>query len=149
MTNEHVISKAKTIVLRTSKRNLFVAQVLASDVGRDLAFLSTNADACVPLQLEAGTAHVGTAVFAVGNPLGLEGTVTKGIVSANRVNSAGVRLVQIDASLNPGNSGGPLVNQQGKVLGVNTFRLKDTAGLNFAVAAEEVRAVFARFIGIP
>lgn len=149
MTNEHVVSKAKTIVLRTAKHNLFVAQVLAADNLRDLAFLSTNADVCIPLHLETGTAHVGTAVFAVGNPLGLEGTVTKGIVSANRTDSSGIRFVQIDASLNPGNSGGPLVNQQGGVLGVNTFRLKDTAGLNFAVAASEVQTAFARFLGGP
>ncbi len=147
LTNEHVISRAKTITLRTTKRNLFVGQVLAQDAARDLALLTTNADGCTALQLATGTAHVGTAVYAVGNPLGLEGTVTKGIVSANRVDASGVRLVQIDASPNPGNSGGPLVDQLGRELGVNTFRVKDTVGLNFSVSSDEVRAVFGRFLG--
>jgi serine protease Do len=137
---------AKTIIVRTTKRHLFLAQPVVKDGTRDLAFLSTNADACTTLNFNTDVAHVGTTVYAIGNPLGLEGTVTKGIVSANRVNSSGVKYVQIDASLNPGNSGGPLVDESGRVVGVNTFKLKDTAGLNFAVAAEEVKAVLGQFL---
>ena len=147
ITNQHVIENAKTIVLRTSRHNLFVGQVLASDSVRDLAYLTTNFDACKTLQIQAGVPHIGTTVFAVGNPLGLEGTVTKGIVSANRVLPNGVEYVQIDASLNPGNSGGPLIDQAGKVLGVDTFKIKETSGLNFAVAADEIEKAFGQLLG--
>ncbi len=147
ITNEHVISGATTIVLRTSKRGLYIGQVLAKDAERDLAILTTNAPECFALQLEETSAGIGTEVFAVGNPLGLQGTVTKGIISATRTTSLGVKYIQIDASLNPGNSGGPLVNQRGRVLGVNTFKLKGFEGLNFAVASDEVRSAFGRFLG--
>ncbi len=147
VTNEHVISGATTIVLRTSKRRLFIGQVLAKDTERDLAILTTNAPDCFALQLEETNAGVGTEVFAIGNPMGLDGTVTKGIVSATRSFPSGIKYIQIDAGLNPGNSGGPLVNQRGRVLGVNTFKLKGYEGLNFAVASDEVRAAFGRFLG--
>ena len=84
ITNNHVVSGATTIVLKTSQRHLFVGQVLARDVDRDLAILTTNAPECLALELEEANVGIGTEVFAVGNPLGLEGTVTKGIVSAIR-----------------------------------------------------------------
>lgn len=147
ITNSHVISGATTIVLKTSQRRLYLGQVLATDTDRDLAILTTNAPNCFALQLEDTYAGVGTEVFAVGNPLGLEGTVTKGIISATRTISSGIKYLQIDASLNPGNSGGPLVNQRGRVLGVNTFKLKGAEGLNFAVAVDELRAAFGRLLG--
>jgi S1-C subfamily serine protease len=143
-----VISGATTIVLKTSTRRLYLGQVLARDTVRDLAILTTNAPDCFELVLEDATVGIGTEVFAVGNPLGLEGTVTRGIVSATRITSSGVKYIQIDAGLNPGNSGGPLVNQRGRVLGVTTFKLKGYEGLNFAVAADEVRAAFGRLLGV-
>jgi S1-C subfamily serine protease len=148
VTNEHVITGATTIVLKTSQRKLYLGQVLAIDKERDLAILTTNAGQCLALELQEQSAGVGTEVFAVGNPLGLQGTVTRGIVSANRTTASGIKFIQIDASLNPGNSGGPLVNRSGKVLGVNAFKLKGYEGLNFAVAANEVLNVFGRFFGV-
>ncbi len=148
ITNEHVISGASTIVLKTSQRRLYLGQILATDSQRDLAILTTNAPNCAALELqETDTAIIGTEIFAVGNPLGLQGMVTKGIISARRTTSEGIKYMQIDAGLNPGNSGGPLVNQRGKVLGVNTFKLKGYEGLNFAVSSEEVGAAFGRFLG--
>ena len=149
ITNEHVISGATTIVLKTSQRRLYLGQLLAKDADRDLAILTTNAPDCFALELEETDAGVGTEVFAVGNPLGLEGTVTKGIVSARRANSSGIKYIQIDAGLNPGNSGGPLVNQRGRVLGVNAFKLKGFEGLNFAVASDEIRVAFGRLLRLP
>jgi serine protease Do len=147
ITNEHVISGATTIVLKTSQRHLYLAQVLARDAERDLAILTTNAAECFALELEDASPDIGTDVFAVGNPLGLQGTVTKGIVSATRNLFSGIKYIQIDAVLNPGNSGGPLVNRRGRVLGVNTFKLRGYEGLNFAVASDEVNAAFGRFLG--
>jgi len=147
LTNHHVIVGAETIVLRTSSKKLFTAQVLASDDLRDLALLSTNARSCNPLQLEeAEKPHVGQEIFAIGSPLGLSGTVTKGIVSATRTTASGIHYIQLDATINPGNSGGPLLSRSGKVLGINTFKLKGFEGLNFAVLSTEVRNSFGRFL---
>jgi S1-C subfamily serine protease len=147
LTNQHVIEGAETIILRTSSRKLYTAQVLAKDSERDLALLSTNAHTCNFLELEgAEMPHVGQEVFAIGSPLGLSGTVTRGIVSAMRTTSSGIHYIQLDATINPGNSGGPLLSRSGKVLGINTFKLKGFEGLNFAVLSSEVRSSFARFL---
>ncbi|MCI0487518.1 MAG: trypsin-like peptidase domain-containing protein, partial [Blastocatellia bacterium] len=147
ITNEHVINGAETIIFRTSTRKLFVAQVLAVDTDRDLALLTSNARSCAPLSLEdTAKISVGQDVFAVGNPLELSGTVTKGIISAIRTTGGGIRLIQVDAAVNPGNSGGPLVSSSGKVLGVNTFKRKGSEGLNFAVASDEIKNAFGRFL---
>src|SRR5262249_23060760 len=89
---------------------------------------------------------VGQDVFAVGNPLEFSGTVTKGIISATRTTGGGIRLIQIDAAINPGNSGGPLVSSSGKVLGANTFKRRGSEGLNFAVASDEIKNAFGRFL---
>jgi len=147
LTNHHVIEGAETIILRTSSKKLYTAQVLAKDDQRDLALLSTNARICNFLELEEReNPHVGQEVFAIGSPLGLSGTVTKGIVSAMRTTSSGIHYIQLDATINPGNSGGPLLSRSGRVLGINTFKLKGYEGLNFAVLSSEVRSSFGRFL---
>jgi S1-C subfamily serine protease len=147
LTNHHVIEGAETIILRTSTKKLYTAQVLAKDDQRDLALLSTNAHTCSFLQLEEREKpHVGQEVFAIGSPLGLSGTVTRGIVSAMRTTSSGIHYIQLDATINPGNSGGPLLSRSGRVLGINTFKLKGYEGLNFAVLSSEVRSSFGGFL---
>jgi S1-C subfamily serine protease len=147
LTNQHVVEGAETIILRTSSKKLFAAQVLAKDDQRDLALLSTNAHSCNFLELEEReTPHVGQEVFAIGSPLGLSGTVTRGIVSALRTTGSGIHYIQLDATINPGNSGGPLLSRSGKVLGINTFKLKGYEGLNFAILFSEVRTAFGRFL---
>jgi S1-C subfamily serine protease len=147
LTNHHVVEGAETIILRTSSRKLYTAQVLAKDDQRDLALLSTNAHTCSFLELEeTEKPHVGQEVFAIGSPLGLSGTVTRGIVSAMRVTNSGIHYIQLDATINPGNSGGPLLSRSGKVLGINTFKLKGYEGLNFAVVSSEIRSSFGRFL---
>ncbi|HLG17423.1 MAG TPA: trypsin-like peptidase domain-containing protein [Blastocatellia bacterium] len=147
VTNEHVVGGADTIVLKTSTKRLFTAQVLARDTSRDLALLQTNARSCSAMTLEdSGKAFVGQEIYAIGNPLGLSGTVTKGIISALRTVGSGISLIQLDATINPGSSGGPPVTKDGKVLGVTTFKRKGFEGLNFAVASNEIRNAFARFL---
>jgi len=147
LTNHHVIEGAETIILRTSSRKLYTAQVLAKDEQRDLALLSTNAHMCNFLELEeTEKPHVGQEVFAIGSPLGLSGTVTRGIVSAMRTTSSGIHYIQLDATINPGNSGGPLLSRSGRVLGINTFKLRGFEGLNFAVLSSEIRSSFGRFL---
>lgn len=147
ITNEHVVQGANTIVLRNASRSISIAQVLAADEIRDLALLRSNSRSCSPLKLgDPAKAIVGLDVYAVGGPLGLSGTITKGIISAFRTGSDGVRYIQLDAAINPGNSGGPLMNQRGEVLGVNTFKVKDFEGLNFAIASSEIQKAFGQFL---
>jgi S1-C subfamily serine protease len=143
VTNAHVVEGSETIVLKTSSKRLFTAQVLAKDSGRDLALLRSNARVCTPLPLDNSNGPaVGQEVYAIGNPLGFSGTVTRGIVSALRQDSGGIQYVQLDATINPGNSGGPLISRTGTVLGVNTFKVRGFEGLNFAVAAKEIKNAF-------
>jgi serine protease Do len=86
-------------------------------------------------------ATIGQDVYAIGNPLGLTGTVTKGIVSAIR-SASGRSYIQLDATINPGNSGGPLLDTDGAVIGVTTFKIRGIEGLNFAIAAHEIKNTF-------
>lgn len=147
ITNEHVVHGASSIVLRTAGKGLYIGHVVVADADRDLALLSTNAVQCSPLTLgDRDDIAIGAEVFAIGNPLGLEGSVSKGIVSAIRDLSDGGHYIQIDASLNPGNSGGPLTNRAGKVIGVNTFKLKGYENLNFAVSIVDVRAILGAYL---
>ena len=146
VTNKHVVDGAETIIARDSARKLYVGNVLAQDAARDLALLSTNARSCTVLPLvDSQRAVIGTEVYAIGNPLGLSGTVTRGIVSGLR-SGAGISFIQIDATINPGNSGGPLLDATGSVLGVTTFKVRGFEGLNFAVASNEVGNAFGRFL---
>jgi len=143
VTNLHVVSGAKVLIVKDRQRRLFVAELLSSDSARDLALLKTGGSGCTPLTLEpVPQVSIADEVYAIGNPLGLAGTVTKGIISSVRRIGDGIELFQIDAALNPGNSGGPLINRSGRVIGVNTFKLKGFEGLNFAVSSSEVVRVF-------
>ncbi len=107
----------------------FAARLGASDATNDLALVYV--DAFLPRLPQAPAPAVGNPVIAIGSPYGLEGTVTTGIISKTYDD-----VVQTDAAINPGNSGGPLLDRTGKVLGVNTFGLRATQGLNFAVRLE-------------
>ncbi len=145
VTNEHVVEGAETIIARTANKKLLSAELVSKDTDRDLALLRTNARSCLGLSFE-NNVRVGQEVFAIGSPLGLANTITRGIVSAFRETSSGVHYVQIDAALNPGNSGGPLITNAGSVVGVNTWQFKGAQGLNFAVAASEVKLAFRSFL---
>jgi S1-C subfamily serine protease len=146
VTNEHVINGAEVIILKDVRKKLYTGSIIATDKARDLALLRTNAKTCAPLEIEVPVPKIGEDVFAIGDPLGLEKTVTKGIVSSFRQTESGVHYIQIDASLNPGNSGGPLLSRRGKVIGVNTFKFKGAQGLNFAVAASEIKTAFRTYL---
>lgn len=147
VTNYHVIANAEIIIGRTSSRKLFIGSVLSEDRERDLALLSTNLASCAPLVLgDSSQSKVGDEIYAIGDPLGLSGTITKGIISAFRTTSGGISYIQLDAALNPGNSGGPLVDRRGNVLGVNTLKAAGFEGLNFAVSSVEIVKAFSRFL---
>ena len=153
VTNEHVVASAQTVTVSFPDGRTLPARVVGSDPGTDLALLKVEADRPLPyLALARTPAVVGEWVIALGNPFGLfeaaEPTVTVGVVSATNRNLQSEQqgrvyrgMIQTDAAINQGNSGGPLVNAVGEVIGVNTaiFSPSGTsAGIGFAVPAERV-----------
>ncbi len=140
VTNEHVIAEASRIRVQTFDRQLYDAELLGADVTRDVALLKIS-DTYQPLEFaSSGGVAVGRKVIAIGNPLGLSFTVTEGIVSAiDREGANGLdAYVQTDVGLNPGNSGGPLLDTQGHVIGINNFKIGDAESLGFALESDEV-----------
>jgi S1-C subfamily serine protease len=142
ITDQHVIDGADQIRIVTADGQLFDAFVARSDPGSDLALLLSEAPVS-PLSLEPSSQQrQGDSVLAFGYPLGISGqpTLTRGVISAFRREPSGVQLLQTDAALNPGNSGGPIVNMRGNVIAVDEFSLKNAEGLNFGIASETVQA---------
>ena len=144
VTNAHVVEANAYVKVRTAAGENLTARVLHRHDETDLALLRVSdprpSQAILPLA-SSREARVGQEVYAIGSPLGLQNTVTRGIVSALR-QSGGVVLVQTDAAINPGNSGGPLVDRSGRVLAVATMRMAGRAeALGFGVGAEHARAV--------
>lgn len=154
VTNWHVVENAKTIRVLFSDQQVLEATVVGRDSVSDLAVLHVQASSLTPAEFgDSGALRVGDAVAAIGDPLGLElrGTMTNGIVSAiNRNITTGGRtmtLIQTNAALNPGNSGGPLINCYGQVVGINTMKIGDyvddagVEGLGFAIPSTTVKEV--------
>jgi serine protease Do len=137
-TNNHVIERADKILVKLSDGREYKADVIGRDAKTDLALIKIKPGNSLPV-VEIGDSEklrVGEWVVAIGNPFGLEQTVTAGIVSAKgRVIGAGPydNFIQTDASINPGNSGGPLFNMEGKVIGVNTAIVAQGQGIGFAI----------------
>jgi S1-C subfamily serine protease len=149
LTNAHVVEGAAIVAVHTSDGESFLASTVSISSDYDLALLKTNARPKLSLRLgdSAGTS-VGTDIWAIGNPLGLEGTVTKGIVSGIR-KMDGVTYLQIDAAINPGNSGGPLMTDSGEVVGINTWKIRrnGTEALGFAIAVDDAKKIFSNYLG--
>ena len=137
-TNNHVIERADKILVKLSDGREYKAEVIGRDANTDLALIKIKPGNSLPVA-EIGDSEklrVGEWVMAIGNPFGLEQTVTAGIVSAKgRVIGAGPydNFIQTDASINPGNSGGPLFSMEGKVIGVNTAIVAQGQGIGFAI----------------
>ncbi len=149
LTNEHVISGAKNIeVIMTGRDKPVPAKLVGSDFELDLAVLKINGESDLPV-LELGDSdavRVGEWVIAIGNPHGLDHTVTVGVISAKgrpiAVQDRQYKnLLQTDASINPGNSGGPLLNVRGQVIGINTAVSASAQGIGFAIPTSTVRPV--------
>ena len=149
VTNHHVIDDADAVTVRLDDRREFTAEIVGSDPQTDLALLKVDAEGGLPYVAlgDSDAVRVGEDVFAVGNPFGLGGTVTTGIVSATGRNiHAGpyADFIQTDAAINRGNSGGPLFNMDGEVIGVNSAIYSPTGGsvgIGFAVASNIVTDV--------
>ncbi|MEP6932918.1 MAG: trypsin-like peptidase domain-containing protein, partial [Nitrospirota bacterium] len=139
ITNNHVIGDATEVEVRFSDKSTLIAQVVGKDLDTDLAVLKVTADH--PLLSarfgDSSGVRVGQWVLAVGNPFGLDRTVTLGVVSGigrENINlSRYESFIQTDASINPGNSGGPLFNLRGEIIGINTAIINFAQGIGFAI----------------
>lgn len=151
LTNNHVIDQADKVTVRLSDRREVEAKVIGTDPRTDLALLKVNEGGSFPfVQLATAKPRIGDWVLAVGNPFGLGGTVTAGIVSArNRDINAGPYddFLQIDAAINRGNSGGPVFDESGKVIGINTAIYSPnggSVGIGFSIPANIATKVVAQ-----
>lgn len=138
ITNAHVVGSARTVEIRTADGRTFTGTVLGRDETVDTAIVRVSATNLPAAPLgDSDRLEVGQIAVAIGNPLGLDRTVTRGVVSAVNRDPRGVAiaagLIQTDAAINPGNSGGPLLDSSGRVIGINTAILAGATGLGFAV----------------
>jgi S1-C subfamily serine protease len=150
LTNAHVVNKADKVTVRLKDGRSFEGKVQGFDEVTDLAVVKINAGGDLPVAALGSSANVqvGDWAIAVGNPLGLDNTVTLGIISTLRRTSRDVGIgnkrlefIQTDAAINPGNSGGPLLNGAGEVIGINTAIRGDAMGIGFAIPIDKAKAI--------
>lgn len=139
LTNEHVISGAEQIKVRLPDRRVFAGEVVGVDPKTDVAVLKIAAEDDLPVMVlgDSDSLDVGQWALAIGNPFGLDSTLTVGVISATGRANVGIEdyedFIQTDASINPGNSGGPLLNIYGEVIGINTAIVASGQGIGFAI----------------
>src|SRR5690349_1462214 len=150
LTNYHVIAEARQIEVTLHNRKKYRATVVGTDRSHDLAVIQIKGPGLTPMVLgDSRNLQVGQKVYAIGNPFGLSGTMTRGIISSIRPvqEPDGMQIdeaIQTDAAINPGNSGGPLLNWHGDVIGINTMILssvRQNAGIGFAIHINTAKAV--------
>ncbi len=156
LTNYHVVADARRVEVTLHNKNKYAATVIASDKGHDLALLQIHdaGDLTPAVLSDSRGLVVGQKVYAIGNPFGLSGTMTRGIISAIRSirGPTGAPIedaIQTDAAINPGNSGGPLLNSRGEVVGINSLIAQNGAdqssGIGFAIPIDTAKAVLDDF----
>lgn len=142
LTNHHVIHQAQTVTVALPDGRNFQGRVIGADPATDLALIQIEAEGLAPLVFaDSDQLQPGQVAIAIGNPLGFQHTVTAGVVSAlgRTLRSQSGRLIydviQTDVAINPGSSGGPLLNTLGEVIGVNTAIIREAQGISFAVSS--------------
>ncbi len=153
VTNSHVIEAASGIAVEMADGASFVAEVIGQDAATDIALLRVS-DSGLPMARlgDSDNLVVGQLAIAVGNPLGFQSTVTAGVISAlgrslrSRTGRLIENVIQTDAALNPGNSGGPLADSRGNVIGINTAIIQYAQGICFAIPANTMRWVVTQLI---
>ena len=149
LTNSHVVDGADTVTVKLKDGRVFVGKVLGIDTVTDVAVVKIEANNLPVVSLgKSEELQPGEWAIAIGNPLGLDNTVTVGIISATGRSSADVGVpdkrvsfIQTDAAINPGNSGGPLLNQRGQVIGMNTAIIQGAQGLGFAIPIDRAQQI--------
>ena len=146
VTNLHVVNNASAVQVQLADGRTLPAKFVGADGPSDIAILKIEAEGLQPLPFgDSDKVNVGQMVFAVGNPLGLQETVTQGIISAKgrrALSEAANEFFQTDAAINPGSSGGPLMNLDGEIVAINNSISPQGQGIGFAIPANTVRRVF-------
>ena len=149
LTNEHVVAKATSIKVTLIDKREFDARLVGADIKSDLAVIKIETKENLP-HVDLGRSDdlmIGETVIAIGNPFGLQHTVTTGIISALHRSIEGGKkrvyrdFIQLDASINPGNSGGPLLNINGSLIGINTAIFKQAEGIGFAIPINKAKRI--------
>lgn len=151
VTNDHVIRNADEINVKLHDKRTFKAKVIGRDPKTDIAVIKISADNLKYLKLgDSNRIKIGQWAIAVGNPFGLNGTLTVGVISATGRSNLGIEtyedFIQTDASINPGNSGGPLLNIYGEVIGINTAIVAAGQGIGFAIPASMAKNIVEQII---
>jgi serine protease Do len=146
VTNRHVIGNRRTVTIRDADGNEFEGTVVRSDGNIDYALIKVDIPDATAVTFNKDEVREGMTVVAIGHPLGLDFTVTKGIVSSAKRTMRNVDYIQTDVAINPGNSGGPLVNEQGEVVGINSWTRTDAQNVGFAIPASYIEEALAEVL---
>lgn len=142
VTNYHVVEGFQEVAIHDRERNPYLAKVVLVNPTLDIALLSVDADFSFLPQLELAdndSLSIGDKVYVAGFPYGMPFTVTEGSISSPKQLMSGRNYIQTDAAVNPGNSGGPIINSEGKVVGVTVSKFKDADNMGFGIRLEDVR----------
>jgi serine protease Do len=152
LTNDHVVRDAETIKVKLSNETVYDGKVVGGDAKTDIAVIKINSKEPLPVAVlgDSDKLQVGQWAIAIGNPFGLDRTVTAGVISATGRSNMGIEtyedFIQTDASINPGNSGGPLLNIYGEVIGINTAIVAAGQGIGFAIPVNMAKHVVEQLI---
>lgn len=152
LTNNHVIEQADQIEVRLSDKRRFTARVVGKDPKSDLAVIKIDTPDDLPVATlgDSSKIRIGEWAIAIGNPFGLNQTVTVGVISAVGRSDVGITMyedfIQTDASINPGNSGGPLLNLNGEVIGINTAIVATGQGIGFAIPINRAKQIIQHWL---
>lgn len=148
VTNAHVINDIDNIILTTYAGETYTAYVIGCDQDRDIAVLGVQNAKFTPLTIaDYRELSVGDDVYAIGAPKSMAYTLTKGVISAKEREIGEYKYIQTDAAINEGNSGGPLLNKEGNVIGINTMKISDSEGIGLAIPMT-VASDFLKSLGI-